>query len=170
MPLTLRRRHVLLAAGAFALPLRPVWASAPTELTWEELIPPGVPYSEIIGEGDYDAANDTWRPVFDENATKVVEQLNGRRIKLPGFSIPLEFAGDGVTEFILAPYVGACIHVPPPPANQLVYVTTDAPYPSGELFDAIWVIGTIRAHATSTELAEIGYAIEAERIETYIWE
>lgn len=170
MPITIHRRQLLLGAGALALPRGRAWAAEPAELTWDELMPAGLPYSEIIGDGNYDEANDVWRPIFDENATKVVEELNGRLVKLPGFSIPLEFSGDGVTEFILAPYVGACIHVPPPPANQLVYVTTETPYPSSGLFDAIWVIGTIHAHAKSTELAEIGYSIAANGIEPYVWE
>ncbi len=157
------------AVRCFSAPRRG-WSAVATEITWEDLIPPGVPYGEIIANGEFEEAHDIWRPIFDENATKVVSALDGKLVKLPGYSIPLAFDGDGVTEFILAPYMGACIHVPPPPANQLVHVTTRDPYPSAGLFDAIWVVGTIETRAMSTELAEIGYALAAIRIEAYEWD
>ena len=67
------------------------------------------------------------------------------------------------------PYVGACIHVPPPPPNQLVFVTTETPWPAQDLWDAIWVSGRLSAKLQSTELAEIGYEIRAERIAIYEW-
>ena len=114
----------------------PAWPPAPREITWDDLIPPGVPYSEIIGDGEMDAANDTWRPIYDENGAKLNTSLDGQRVKLPGYIIPMDLGADGVTSFVLVPYVGACIHVPPPPANQLVFVTTERPWPAtGERSD-----------------------------------
>lgn len=82
----------------------------------------GVPYSEIIGEGKMDEQNDIWRPVFDENATKLNSSLDGAYIKIPGFIIPIDQSAAGVISFVLVPYVGACIHTSPP--NQLIFVTT----------------------------------------------
>ena len=167
----LNRRHVLggLGLGLVGSMAGRVAAQDARELVWEDLLPVGVPYSEIIGDGDYDEVNDTWRPIFDENATKVVTSLDGQRVRLPGYIVPLQYSGDGVTVFILAPYAGACIHVPPPPANQLVYVTTAAPYPNEGIFDAVWVTGTIQAQASTTDLAQIGYAMVADDIELYEW-
>ena len=111
-------RRYLFAAGFAGLAMpRSAFAVSPKEITWDDLIPPGVPYSEIIGEGDVDEENDTWRPIFDANATKLNKALHGAYIRMPGFIIPLELDADGVIEFVLVPYVGACIHVPPPPPN-----------------------------------------------------
>ena len=54
--------------------------------------------------------------------------LNGKLVRMPGYLLPIEFAGNRVTEFLLVPWVGACIHTPPPPPNQIVYVKADKPY------------------------------------------
>lgn len=163
-----RRRFGLLSAAGALLPLRAA-ASPFQEITWDDLIPPGVPYSEIIGEGEINALDDTWTPIFDENATKLNTSLDGRPVKLPGFIIPLDTGAEGLTSFVLVPYVGACIHVPPPPPNQLVFVTTDTPWPSDNLWDAVWVSGQLTAKLQSTEIAEIGYEITAENIAIYEW-
>lgn len=152
---------MVLPGAAFAAPVR--------EITWDDLIPPGVPYAEIIGDGEMDQQNDTWKPLFDDNATKLNSALDGESVKLPGYIIPLDIGSDGVTSFVLVPYVGACIHVPPPPPNQLVFVTTDTPWPSDNLWDAVWVSGRLSARLQSTEIAEIGYQIAATRIQIYEW-
>ncbi|MEO0938922.1 MAG: DUF3299 domain-containing protein [Pseudomonadota bacterium] len=141
----------------------------PKQVGWDDLIPPGVPYSEIIGEGEMDVLNDLWKPVFDANGTRFNPVLEGAFIRMPGYIIPMEFSGRGVTEFIMVPYVGACIHVPPPPPNQLVYVTLEAPFASNGLWDAVWVTGTMRTETTDTHLAVIGYAMKATKIEVYRW-
>ena len=138
-----RRTLIKIATAIIALP-RVVSAAAPREITWDDLIPPGVPYSEIIAEGELDEENDYWRPIFDENSTKLNPALADAYIKMPGFIIPIDISGDGVTSFILVPYVGACIHVPPPPPNQLVFVTTKVPWPSERLWEAVWVTGTMQ--------------------------
>lgn len=166
---TLTRRRFLLATGAGALLPLPVSAAPYREITWADLIPPGVPYSEIIGEGEMDVSKDTWNPIFDENATRLNTELDDTSVRLPGYIIPLDMGADGVTSFVLVPYVGACIHVPPPPPNQLVFVTTETPWPSDSLWDAVWVSGRLGAHLRSTEIAEIGYQIVAEKIEPYEW-
>lgn len=132
------------------------------EITWDDLIPPGVPYSEIIGEGELDEANDTWNPIYDANATKLNEALDGALILMPGHIIPLELGAEGVTGFLLVPYVGACIHTPPPPPNKLVFVTTGEPYESKGPFEPVNVTGMFGAASTSTQLAEIGYALSAD--------
>ena len=68
---------------------------------------------------------------------------------------------------MLVPYVGACIHVPPPPANQLVLVTTETPYEVDGLFSAVTVTGMFGTASTSTQLADIGYALSAEDIRAF---
>ena len=163
-----RRTLIKIATAIIALP-RVVSAAAPREITWDDLIPPGVPYSEIIAEGELDEENDYWRPIFDENSTKLNPALADAYIKMPGFIIPIDISADGVTSFILVPYVGACIHVPPPPPNQLVFVTSKVPWPSERLWEAVWVTGTMQNKVQYTEVADTGYELEADRIEIYIW-
>ena len=163
-----RRTLIKISTAIIALP-RVVSAAAPREITWDDLIPPGVPYSEIIAEGELDEENDYWRPIFDENSTKLNPALANAYIKMPGFIIPIDISADGVTSFILVPYVGACIHVPPPPPNQLVFVTTKVPWPSERLWEAVWVTGTMQNKVQYTEVADTGYELEADRIEIYIW-
>lgn len=164
----IQRRPILTAFAALPLAASPLRA-ATRQIGWEDLIPPGVPYSEIIGEGTMDEAADVWLPVFDEHAYKFVDNLNNRRIRIPGYMLPLENTRRGVTEFILVPYAGACIHVPPPPPNQLIFATATRPYRAETLFEAIWVEGPIRVNPISTNLAEIGYEMTADVIETYEW-
>ena len=163
-----RRKLITAALASAALP-RAALAKTPTEITWDDLIPPGIPYSEIVAAGEMDETNDIWQPVFDENATKLNPVLDGAYIKMPGYIIPIDQSTDGVTSFVLVPYVGACLHTPPPPANQLVFVTTNKPWPSDNLWDAVWVTGQMQHELQSTEVAETGYLLKAEEMETYVW-
>ncbi len=168
--MTLTRRHMIAGTLAGSLLATRARAAKPLEIGWDDLIPPGVPYAEIIGEGDMDEANDTWAPVFDANATKLNERLNGELVRLPGFIIPLETSAKGVTEFMLVPYVGACIHVPPPPPNQLILATSKNPWPSDQLWDPVWAVGTMHTRLQETELALTGYALTIQSLELYEWE
>ena len=165
----LSRRHLVATSAAFLGSPRMGFATAPKEIGWDDLIPPGVPYAEIVGDGEIDVVNDTWLPEFDENATKLNDALDGAYIKMPGYVLPIDISAEGVTSFIMVPYVGACIHVPPPPANQLVFVDSATPWPSDQLWDPVWVTGQMRHELQSTSLADIGYALTADLIEVYDW-
>jgi hypothetical protein len=163
-----RRQFGLTAASGLLLPAA-ARATSYQEITWDDLVPPGIPYAEVIGEGDLDEQTDTWRPIFDENGVKLNAALDGQQIKMPGYITPLEITSDGMTEFLLVPYLGACIHVPPPPPNQLVFVNTQTPWPGDDIWDAIWIYGTLQAQLQTTDLAKIGYALTADKIEIYEW-
>ncbi|MEM9640054.1 MAG: DUF3299 domain-containing protein [Pseudomonadota bacterium] len=163
------RRTTLAGIAAAATAPTTALSAAAVEITWDDLIPPNIPYSLIIGEGEMDVINDTWNPIYDENATKLNETLDNAYIKMPGFIIPLEIGAKGVTDFILVPYVGACIHTPPPPANQLVFVNARSPWPNEQLWDAVWVTGTMRTQLQSTEMGQTGYSLAAEDMEVYVW-
>ncbi|GFE50821.1 lipoprotein [Roseobacter cerasinus] len=165
----LTRRHMIMSGLAGLALTGPVRATAPRNVAWDDLIPPGVPYGEIIGEGEIDVVNDTWNPIYDENATKLNEALDGAYVRMPGYIIPMELGSNGVSEFMLVPYVGACIHVPPPPPNQLIFVTSKTPWLGGNLWDAVWVTGTLRTEMQSTELADTGYTVAADVMELYEW-
>lgn len=167
LPLS-RRRALSLTAASLALP-RAAGAVTAREIEWIDLLPRGVPYPEIVAEGEMDEINDTWIPVYDEHARLFNMDLEGAFIRMPGYVVPLDIDARGVKTFLLVPYVGACIHVPPPPANQLVYVETVEPWPHADLWAAVWVTGTMRTQLQSTNLGEIGYALDAVEMEHYLW-
>ena len=97
----------------------------------------------------------------------VRQELNGSKVKIPGFVIPLEGDANMVTEFLLVPYFGACIHVPPPPPNQIIYVNFPKGAPVQQLWDVVYVIGTLKTETVSHELAQTGYAIQGTEIAEY---
>ncbi len=95
----------------------------------------------------------------------VVEALDGKRIKLGGYVVPLDFDATKVKEFLLVPFVGACIHVPPPPPNQIVYVKSEQGFDVKGMFDPVWVTGTLATKVAFTGLAEAGYSLTADAVE-----
>ncbi|WP_200328062.1 DUF3299 domain-containing protein [Thiocystis violacea] len=97
-----------------------------------------------------------------------VPQLDGRRLRLSGFVMPLSAGGEAMERFLLVPYLGACVHVPPPPANQtiLVVMPVGEPYRGGP-YDTLWVTGTIRVQTSRTDTAVAGYRLDAERVDAY---
>lgn len=98
----------------------------------------------------------------------VVEELDGARVRIPGYVLPFEYSASGdVTEFLLVPYFGACIHTPPPPPNQIVYVTAETPAPLGNQWEAIWATGILRAKSNMNDLGDAAYTLEIESWETY---
>lgn len=165
----LSRRQLIAAAAACAALPRVSLAATPRQIGWDDLIPPGVPYSEIIGTGEMDVERDIWLPQFDEHATKLNKDLHGAYIRMPGYMLPIDLTSAGITSFLMVPYVGACIHVPPPPANQLVFVDSKTPWQSDRMWDPVWVTGRMRHELQSTTIADIGYALTADRIEVYEW-
>ena len=149
------------------------------DLEWEELMPEGWdPLAELdalAGEDLQNLSDNSVRAIELFNAYQeavrsapVVHELDGQKIRLPGFVVPLDFEGTETSEFLLVPYFGACIHVPPPPSNQIVYVTTVAGYPLQELFDPVWVTGEIRTEAHLNDVGDAGgYTLQATIIEPY---
>jgi len=97
----------------------------------------------------------------------VVGALDGQTVKIPGYMVPLDFEEQAVAEFLLVPYFGACIHVPPPPANQIVYVKSSDAYRLEGMFEAVWVTGTMKTRAHLNDLGDAGYTLEASAIEPY---
>jgi hypothetical protein len=146
------------------------------ELEWDDLIPADWQPEKLMADYDADTLTDD-DPRADELMDKlkalwaeapVVDALDGREVRLPGFVVPLETDATEISEFLLVPYFGACIHVPPPPPNQTVYVVTadGAPY-RGELFDTVWVEGRMRVEHFSDDLGDAGYRIENARVSAY---
>ena len=99
-------------------------------------------------------------------APAVVPELNGKRVRIGGYVVPLDFEATNVKEFLLVPFVGACIHVPPPPPNQIIYVKSAKGFDVQGSFDPVYVTGTIKTASQYTGLAETGYSIDAEKVDT----
>lgn len=162
----LNRRRLMAGMGALALIPQIALAQDYIDLKWSDLVPEGQPALPPALQSliDHDQAPmNTQQP----RSTGVRNEWNGQIVRLPGFIVPIEYSGTGVTAFILVPFVGACVHVPPPPANQLVFVTTERPYQSEGLFEPVSVTGMFGVSSMSTELAEIGYALSADLITPY---
>ncbi|MEM1267397.1 MAG: DUF3299 domain-containing protein [Pseudomonadota bacterium] len=166
-PLT-RRRALALALATAAL-ARPGQARDVIDLDWGDLIPEGetaILMEQLRGIGVVQHGQLS-TGFTQERDAELTTEFNGARVRLPGFVVPLDFSASGTSAFVLAPFVGACIHVPPPPPNQLVFVTTERPYRSKGLFEPVYVTGLFDTVATGTEVAEVGYAISADRVERY---
>jgi hypothetical protein len=109
--------------------------------------------------------------------TAIVEELNGQRIRMPGYLLPLEMSDTKVKEFLLVPYIGACIHVPPPPPNQIVHVNIAQKegYRVKTMYEPVWVSGEISVKSMVKDLylvdgsagVDIGYSMQATHIEPY---
>jgi uncharacterized protein len=157
------------AAAALGLVARAtIAASEPVQLQWEQLIPQdgsaGDGRGQVVPRGVVQHGELTPLP---EELGGLVHDYNGERVRLAGFVVPLDFSETRVQEFLLVPYIGACIHVPPPPPNQIVYVTSEEGVEVDGMFEPVWVTGTFNTAAISNELADIGYRIEAESVEPY---
>ena len=109
--------------------------------------------------------------------TTIVEELNGQRVRIPGYLLPLEMSDTKVKEFLLVPYIGACIHVPPPPPNQIIHVkiVQKEGYSVKTMYEPVWVSGEISVKSMVKDLylvdgstgVNIGYTMQANRIEPY---
>jgi hypothetical protein len=93
--------------------------------------------------------------------------LNGQRVRIAGFVVPLERKGEQILEFLLVPYFGACIHVPPPPANQIIHVIPEKPVTGMRTMDAMWVSGTLKLDRSETGMGVSGYRLRGEALAPY---
>ena len=146
---------------------------------WEALVPAEFSPEAItakyetelaqIADGSPEA-NELYLKMQEEfNNAPVNESLNGAFVKIPGFIAPLEYSEEMITEFLLVPYFGACIHVPAPPPSQTVLVKTADGHgiSIADSYNPIWIVGQLTTDANSTELADAGYYMENAIIEYY---
>jgi hypothetical protein len=110
-----------------------------------------------------------------KNAEAVVDSLNGLYIRMIGYLLPLDFEGKKGVEFLLVPWVGACIHTPPPPPNQIVYIKFDKGFETTSRFAPVWIEGPLLTKSITKELflvdgkaqINLGYSMSAEKIWDY---
>jgi hypothetical protein len=146
-------------------------ASIARSIDWAELLPRelrnGHPPSPPPPVHDY-LLGETGPAVQQQASFAVNPALEGERIRLPGFIVPLEVDAAGkITEFLLVPYVGACIHVPPPPPNQIVYVRIRPAMAPASEYAAYWITGQIKVAPSRSALAATAYTLQADRVDPY---
>ena len=161
-------RRGFLASGLLAVAASRARAEDVIDIDWMDLAPAdaGTEIARLREMGVIQHGQLS-TPFDQEMGGLITHAFDGKRVRIPGFLLPLDFSGVGVTEFLLVPYVGACVHVPPPPPNQLILVTTAEPYESDGLFEAVSVTGTMSTMAAETMFAEVGYTLSADAVEPY---
>lgn len=97
----------------------------------------------------------------------VVPDMHNKRVRIAGYIVPLEHTKAGLTEFLLVPYFGACIHMPPPPPNQVIHVALRNPKKHFQTMDTLWVQGLLKVEHASTGLGEAAYRLLADSVTPY---
>ena len=175
----LQRRQCLWALAGLAL-ARPVWSETAGYKTieWNDLMPDDwvkemtkemAAMSKLNGllDGSQEAtkAMDDLRKKLD-NAPIVKSQVN-QKVRLPGYAVPLDADRNSKREFLLVPYFGACIHVPPPPPNQIVYVKMAKGVALDSIYEAYWITGRMKTTNKTTRLGAAAYQLDATKVEIY---
>jgi len=160
---------VILGAGGIGVAslLREQAAEAAFQLEWGQLIPPEEVAAGrervvqgVVLHGQLDPK--TGQPT---DQVGLVRRYDGARVRIDGYLVPLAYDGTKLVMFLLVPYAGACIHVPPPPPNQIIYVIAkEGLEPDDDLFRPVRVTGTFKVVELSTAFAEVGYQIVADKV------
>lgn len=150
------------------------------ELGWEDLIPEGfTPAASPLEQMTQEQVNKLFDGSEESNQeleeiekimsfAPTVADLDGKQVKLPAYVVPLDFDGQtNLTEFLLVPYYGACIHTPPPPANQVVHANAKQAVVVEDTYRPVWAIGTMSTETIQSNLAEAGYQLKVDRLEPY---
>jgi uncharacterized protein len=97
--------------------------------------------------------------------TPSLRGLNGKTVRVPGFMIPLEDGMGTTSEFLLAPFAMACIHVPAPPVNQIIHVFMKGNKQATVYwYEPVWVYGTLKIEPSETIFTPTSYVIKADKI------
>ncbi|MCW5659138.1 MAG: DUF3299 domain-containing protein [Burkholderiaceae bacterium] len=145
------------------------------EIRWDDLVPKDWdPFKEMrdknvgaLVDGSPQALQQmrALRELWDNAPTNAA--LDGQSVKLPGYLVPLEDGKDGLKEFLLVPYFGACIHSPPPPANQIVHVVAAKPVKGFASMDTVWVSGVLKTARQDSSMGVSGYRLDASLVARY---
>lgn len=174
-PRTTGKPEASASAGTSAglLPGKPL-AGGWRLLSWDDLMPPDWDPLKLLENRGISALNDSdpraiallqeLREQWDKAPTR--PELDGMKIRLPGYVVPLDMLGGEIREFLLVPYLGACIHTPPPPANQIIHAVSARRH-TLQTMDAIWINGTLKIARSDTSMGVSGYQLEINRVEPY---
>lgn len=149
------------------------------ELAWEDLVTPGydadsilekyAPQIETLAHNSeqalalYEVMNEEF------NNAPANPELADKKVSIPGFIAPIELVDGLITEFLLVPYFGACIHLPPPPSNQTLYVKVAPDYAirNEDSYEPIWVSGNLEVDKAETDIGSASYQIQNALISKY---
>jgi hypothetical protein len=140
------------------------------DLDWRELLPEGerAHFTAVAPPPVHDYRGEGGPPAVQAQDFNVNKSLEGATVRLPGFIVPLEAVKNGgVGEFLLVPYFGSCIHVPPPPPNQIVYVHVSKRAGIESIYEAYWITGKLHLQTKTTRLGSTAYELSADKIEIY---
>jgi hypothetical protein len=147
------------------------------EIGWEELLPEGEEerlaqlYQQqmaLLYSGGPIAEGSAADQMIQIGTFNTVKELDELKVRIPGYTVPFEFGANAeITEFLLVPYYGACLHAPPPPPNQTVFAMTEDPIRLRDLAQAVWIEGTLFTQTQESELADAAYTIRVDRVEVY---
>lgn len=161
------KRTIIAAGAALGLFLiGSAWASEVREVEWMDLMPE----SEKMAwdEASQNVDHSGYASAEEFQSWETVGEFDGARIRIPGFVVPVETDGEGnLRTFFLVPYFGACIHVPPPPANQIIYGRLEKPVPMVNIWDAFYMEGTLNIEEISNETADSAYTMAVDSLKPY---
>ncbi|RRS05968.1 DUF3299 domain-containing protein [Aquabacterium soli] len=185
-------RRSLLAVTSATLSIGP-WAAASAwskdtgqkalpHIKWSDLVPKGWdPTDEVrkrLGDQNFDIISDSdprmlqmlkqMREVWDN--APVNQDMDGVKGRIPGYVVPLEEGKAGLKEMLLVPYYGACIHSPPPPANQIIHVILGKPAKGFASMDTVWVTGTLKTFRGDSYMGVSGYKVDDAVLARYVKE
>ena len=155
---------------------KPAASSAFREIKWDDLVPKDWDPLKEFKNINFSLMNDSdpranemlkrMRETWDNAPTN--NDMDGASVRIPGYLVPLEDTKAGLKEFLLVPYFGACIHTPPPPANQIIYVKADKPPKGFRSMDTVWVSGTLKTLRSDSYMGASGYRMDAVVVERYL--
>lgn len=129
---------------------------------WSDLMPPGEE-APLPWFGHPGTAFELELPEQSDDF-RVNGAMIGQTIDLEGFVVPLDIEGGLVSRFLLVPYFGACIHLPPPPPNQIVDVTPERALRLRSLQEPVRINGVLSEETSETDVAASAYAVDNARV------
>ena len=156
-------QFIILSLFALLLCLSGRASAEVLELKWLDLVPESEKVTPPVMAGELKYGVPDTRP----EPGAIRPELNGKQVRLPGFIIPLEGDAKQVSEFLLVPYYGSCIHMPPPPPNQIIHVVFSQGAPDVNLWDVVYVEGKLLTQQNVVGSVEAGYHIIGSRITPY---
>lgn len=161
-------------------------AAQAQQIGWDDLMPedwnPEKVFQDMTDEEFNALPEDTYQVMLKKvqaeiDAAPVVDTLNGKQVRIPGYIVPLEVNNTSISEFLLVPYFGACTHTPPPPANQIIYSKINTQYTLDDIYQPVWISGTLKTGRVKSQLNEVGvtqaadiesvYSMQVDAIEPY---
>ena len=163
------------APAAVAAPPAASAATAPRTIQWDGLVPAGWDPFKEFKNLDLASLNDAdpranellakMRKAWDNAPVNPV--LVGQLVRIPGFVVPLEEGKNGMTEFLLVPYFGACVHTPPPPSNQIIHVLPKTPAKGLRSMDTVWITGVLTTLQTDSYMGTASWRLAASSVAPY---